>query len=231
VVLVHVVVLRLVEVTLPRIHGRQTKGFDGLRAGMLPVVRPLTLFFATLLTVWSLTACTSDAEQAAPVVAAELPDDLCAAVPDTMVSRWNLQPSSHETDNSDDLSTAACTMTGEIAGDTVDLELSLRAFGAPDDDTADALARDSLDESCGELENQTVEGEITEAQDSCTWQSPEAPQNARGQVQEASLVLTFPGVARVTMSHAGRQWQLVPAEVVALGARLTQAKPSELTGS
>ena len=50
-------------------------------------------------------------------------------------------------------------------------------------------------------------------------------------MQEASLVLTFPGVARVTMAHAGRQWQLVPAEVVALGARLTQPTPAELGAS
>ncbi len=195
---------------------------------MLPFVRPLTLLFATLLTVSSLTACTSDEEQPAPVVAAELPDDLCAAVPETMVSRWNLEASSHETDNGDDLSTASCTLTGEIAGQPVDLELSLRAFGAPDADTADELAQESLEESCAELENQSAEGEVTEVENSCTWQSPEAPEDARGQVQEASLVLTFPGVARVTMSHAGRQWQLVPAEVVALGGRLTQTQPSEL---
>ena len=198
---------------------------------MLPFVRPLTLLFATLLTLWSLTACTSDEEQPAPVVAAELPDDLCAVVPETMVSRWNLEPGSHDTDNGEDLSTAACTMTGEIAGDAVELELSLRAFGAPDEDTADELAGDSLDESCADLENQSADGEVTEADDACTWQSAETPEAGRGQVQEASLVLTFPGVARVTMAHAGRQWQLVPAEVVALGARLTQQTPAELGAS
>ena len=197
---------------------------------MLPCVRPLTLLFATLLTVSSLTACTADEEEPASVVAAELPDDLCAAVPETIVSRWNLEASSHETDNGDDLSTATCTLTGEIAGQPVDLELSLRAFGAPDADTADELAQESLEESCAELENQTGSGEVTEAANSCTWQSAEAPEAGRGQVQEASLVLTFPGVARVAMTHAGRQWQLVPAEVVALGGRLTQAQPSELTG-
>ena len=213
------------------INSGQTKGFDAGPAGMLPCVRPLTLLFATLLTVMSLTACTGEEEQPAPVVAAELPDDLCEVVPEKMLSRWQLEPASHETDNGEDLSTAACTMTGEIAGDPVELELSLRAFGAPDEDTADELAGDSLDESCAELEGRSDDGDVTEAEDACTWQSPETPQAARGQVQEASLVLTFPGVARVTMAHAGRQWQLVPAEVVALGARLTQSTPAELEAS
>ena len=125
---------------------------------MLPFVRPLTLLFATLLTLSSLAACTADEEQPAPVVAAELPDDLCVVVPETMLSRWNLEPASHETDNGEDLSTAACTMTGEIAGDPVELELSLRAFGASDEDAADELAGESLDESCAELESQSADG-------------------------------------------------------------------------
>ena len=188
---------------------------------MLPPVRLMTLLLAALLTAGSLAACT-DGDEAPDesADAARLPDDLCSVVPANLVTRWRLEPSSHQTEQGTDLSTATCTLAGEVGGEPVDVELAVRAFGGTD---AEALAAESLAESCAEITGEDG-GDSTESDDSCTWQSAESPRAARGQVREASRVLSFPGVATVSMRHAGRQWQLVPAEVVVLGARLTQSE-------
>lgn len=203
-------------------------GFGLLRRGSLEGMRLLTTgLLPALISVSVLAGCAGDEPDPEPVRAAQLPENLCAAVPETVVSRWSLVEERHATDETDDRAEATCSMTGEAEGAPVTLELSLTSWGASDKAASRQLMDDDLAERCADLES-VAGATFTDEDNRCSSQTPAEPVAARGQATEHSLSVPAHGVATVTMRHSGELWQLVPADVVAVSGTLTTTDPAEL---
>lgn len=160
-------------------------------------------------------------EEPEPVSAAELPDNLCDAVPDNVVSRWGLAEDSHATDAADDRSEASCTMTGTADGEPVTLELSLTSYGGADADSVRTLVTDELAARCDDLEASAT-ARFKKESSRCSTEAP-------GDVTEISRSVPSHGVVTVTMTHEGTMKQLVGAEVVGLSGTVANTEPDALS--
>ena len=108
-------------------------------------MRTLTSLVLALVCAPALASCSDDTPKAEPVVTAQLPDNLCDAVPSSVVERWRLVEKDHDTNESEDRNEASCSMTGEADGEPVTLGVSLTAFGAADKDAARRLMTADLE--------------------------------------------------------------------------------------
>jgi hypothetical protein len=156
-----------------------------------------------------------------PVTAAELPENLCAAVPDSVVARWTLTEADHATEAADDRSEASCSMTGTVDDDPVTLDITLTSYGGLDPDAVRTLVADDLAARCDELE-QTATGRFDDEKTRCSTE-------ARGAVTEISRSVPAHGVVTVTMTHDGQLSQLVPAEVVGISGTVANSDPADLS--
>lgn len=163
--------------------------------------------------------CSSD-DDPQPVEAAAPPDNLCAAVPDTVVERWGLAEDDHTTDAADDRGEATCTMSGAAAGAPVELEITLTTYGGADADAVRGIVADEVAASCDDLERQ-VDGRFKAADTRCSSESDDT-------YTEVSTAIPARGVVTVTMSHSGSMAQLLPAEVVGLSGTVANAEPGDL---
>lgn len=156
-----------------------------------------------------------------PVSAAELPDNLCDAVPENVVARWNLTEADHATDDADDRSRASCSMTGTVDDDPVTLDLSLTSYGGADADAVRTLVSDDLADQCDVLQ-QGSSGRFREESTRCSTE-------AKGAFTEISRSVPAHGVVSVTMTHGGTLAQLVPAEVVGISGTVANSEPDALS--
>ena len=180
---------------------------------------------ACLLTVPVLVGCDDgDPEDASmPVDAAPLPDDLCAAVPASAVTRWRLVDDGHATDRGEDRSEARCTMSGRVDGAPVTLEVTLTSYGARDRDELRQTLAGELAERCGALEA-TGEGRFTDTDRRCSV-------DQRDRVTEVSLSTLSQGVLTVSMSHDGPQRQLLGADVVGISGTIANGELTPRSGA
>lgn len=156
-----------------------------------------------------------------PVTAAELPDNLCAAVPANVVERWGLTEDDHATEAADDRSEATCSMSGIAADAPVDLEITLTSYGGADADAVRAIVADEVAARCDALEEQG-EGRFDGADSRCSVEAGDT-------VTEISTAIPAHGYVTVTMSHDGQLSQLLPAEVVGLSGVVANSEPGELS--
>lgn len=156
-----------------------------------------------------------------PVAAAELPENLCTAVPDNVVDRWSLTEEDHRTETADDRSEATCSMTGTASDAPVTLEITLTSYGGSDADAVRTLVADDLEIRCAMLE-ESGEGRFADEDTRCS-------SEAAGSVTEVSRAIPAHGIVTVTMSHDGQLSQLLPAEVVGLSAIVANTEPGALT--
>ena len=158
-----------------------------------------------------------------PVAAARLPDDLCAVVPASAVTRWRLVDEDHATERGEDRSKARCTMSGRVGGAPVTLEVTLTSYGARDRDALGELLADELATRCGALEA-TGEGRFTDTDRRCS-------SDQRGQVTEVSLSTPSQGVLTVSMTYDGPQRGLLGAEVVGISGTIANAELTPRSGA
>ncbi|WP_243056885.1 hypothetical protein [Nocardioides sp. SR21] len=166
------------------------------------------------------TGCSSD-DDPDPVSAAELPDNLCAAVPDNVVERWGLSEDEHRTAPAGDQSVATCSMSGTAADAPVLLAITLTSYGGADADAVRDLVADEVAASCDDLEQQG-DGRFEAEDTRCSSEADDA-------VTEISTAVPAHGVVTVTMSHSGQMSQLLPAEVVGLSGTIANTEPGELS--
>jgi hypothetical protein len=204
----------------------QTRVWKRTSGGRLLVVRSLTCALLCLLSGAGLGAC-SDEAPAAAVSAVRLPDNLCAAIPDSVVTRWRLVDVAHETEQGDDRAEARCTMTGRVDEVPVTLDVTLTSYGARDADAARALVAGELAERCAELEA-SGQGGFTDSERRCSIETGARPGDHRGRVTEVSVSTPSRGLLSVSMAHAGPLWQLVAAEVVGVSGAIANADPADL---
>jgi hypothetical protein len=188
-------------------------------------MRVPTCVLACLLGALSLAGCDDvDPEDAGmPVTAVRLPDDLCAAVPTSAVTRWRLVADDHATERGDDRSEARCTMSGRVDDAPVTLEVTLTSYGARNRDALQALLADELAERCGALEA-TGQGRFTDTDRRCS-------SDQRRLVTEVSLSSPSQGVLTVSMTHDGPQRQLLGAEVVGISGSIANAELTPRSGA
>ena len=179
------------------------RGFGVEGEGSLAVMRTLTSLVLALVCAPALASCSDDTPKAEPVVTAQLPDNLCDAVPSSVVERWRLVEKDHATNESEDRNEASCSMTGEADGEPVTLGVSLTAFGAADKDAARQLMTADLEQRCDALEESGT-GAFEDEDSRCSSETPGRPAAQRGQVTEYSLAIPAHGVVSVTMQHRGR---------------------------
>lgn len=156
-----------------------------------------------------------------PVTAAELPDNLCAAVPESVMARWALTEADHQTEAADDRSEASCSMTGTVADEPVTLDITLTSYGGLDADAVRDLVADDLAARCDDLE-QSGTGKFEDEETRCSTADG-------GSVTEISRSVPAHGVVTVTMTHDGELSQLVPAEVVGISGTVANADPADLS--
>lgn len=185
---------------------------------------------AALACALMLAGCTSDDESPEPVGVAQLPDNLCAAVPENVVSRWALVEDDHDLDPADDTgqerAEATCTMSGRAEGDPVTLRISLTSFGGADRADVQSRMAEDLAGRCAQLEA-SGEGRFTRKDTRCSTETGSGPD--RGRVTEVSLSVPSHGVVSVSMTHGGPMWQLVAPEVVGLSGVVANSDPTELS--
>jgi hypothetical protein len=171
-------------------------------------------------------AC-NDADAEVAVTVAELPEDLCQAIPSDIVARWHLADDDFDFDTSSDerRSIAACTMSGEVDGKPVSLAVSLIAFGGEDRDAVRTRMADALADRCAELQAAHA-GRFRQAENRCSAETGRGPD--RGQVTEVSRSVPSYGVVTVAMDHSGPQWRSVAPDVVAISGTLANAGPADL---
>jgi hypothetical protein len=191
------------------------------------VVIPMTRALLCLVSAAALAAC-SDEPRAEPVSAARLPDDLCAAIPDSVVTRWRLVGESHETEQGKERAEARCAMSGRVDDAPVTLEVTLTSYGAPDADAARDVVERELADRCAELES-SGPGRFTDTDRRCSTETGARPGDQRGRVTEVSASTPSRGLVTVSMAHAGPLWQLVAAEVVGISGAIANADPADLT--
>jgi hypothetical protein len=189
-------------------------------------VRYLTCALLCLMGAAALVACDYE-PPAAPVSAVRLPDDLCAAIPDSAVTRWGLVDVTHRTEQGDDRAEARCTMTGRVDEVPVTLDVTLTSYGARDDDAARALVAEELTERCAELE-ESGQGRFTDTDRRCSIETGARPADHRGRVTEVSVSTPSRGLLSVSMAHSGPLWRLVAAEVVGISGAIANADPTDL---
>jgi hypothetical protein len=165
--------------------------------------------------------CSGGDDEPEPVAAADLPDNLCAAVPDNVVARWGLAEDSHATDAADDRSVAGCIMIGTAAGAPVSLHIIVTSYGGSSADSVRALVTADLAARCDRLEQEAA-GRYQERATRCSTEAP-------GDVTEISRSVPSHGVVSVTMKHDGTMRQLVGAEVVGLSGVLANSEPDDLS--
>lgn len=188
--------------------------------GTLPDMRSRWVLVTAALVAVLGTGCSSD-DDPAPVSAAELPDSLCAAVPDNVVERWGLEDGPSSSEPGDDRSEATCTMTGQVDGNQVKLEISLTSYGGADADAVRQVVADEVAASCDDLKQQGV-GRFKAEDTRCSTEAEDT-------VTEISTAIPAHGVVTVTMSHSGQMSQLLPAEVVGLSGTFANTAPDELS--
>ena len=172
-----------------------------------------------------LAGCGGGEDPPAPVTAADLPDDLCAAVPDGVVHRWSLAEEDHSTSGGRDRAEATCSMSGAVDGEPVTLTITLTSYGGADADAVRSRVGDDLAARCADLEANAA-GRFTGKADRCSTETPAGPE--RGRVTEISRSIPAHGVVEVSMRHSGRLWQLVGAEVVGLSGVVANTDPADL---
>jgi len=163
------------------------------------------------------TGCSSSDDQPEPVSAAELPDNLCAAVPDNVVARWNLSEDSHDTQAADDRSVAGCLMSGTADGEPVSLHITLTSYGGASADVVRDFVTSELADRCARLEEDAA-GRYKKSSSRCSTEAP-------GDVTEISRSVPSHGVVTVTMMHDGTMRQLVGPEVVGLSGVVANSEP------
>ena len=185
----------------------------------------------TAVVAFSATSCGEDQPDekasSAEIKAAKLPADLCAAVPDGVVERWALKSVEHTTSNESETHEATCSMSGTYEGAPVTLSIKLEALGGPDRAAVRQAMEDQLTQRCGDLEAASAAG-FEDSDSRCTSTSADTPVNQRGHVVEVSRSIPSYGLLRVEMSHSGQGWQIVPAEVVAIGGSIANTETAEL---
>ena len=188
-------------------------------------MRVPTCVLACLLGALTLVGCDDgEADDAStPVAAVRLPEDLCAVVPASAVTRWRLLDDDHSTERGEDRSEARCTMSGRVDDAPVTLEVSLTSYGARSPDALRALLADELAERCGDLEA-TGEGRFTDTDRRCS-------RDQGGQVTEVSLSTPSQGVLTVSMAYDGPQRQLLGAEVVGISGTIANAVLTPRSGA
>jgi hypothetical protein len=188
-------------------------------------MRVPTCVLACLLGALALVGCDDvDPEDASmPVAAVRLPDDLCAVVPASAVTRWRLLDDDHATERGEDRSKARCTMSGRVDESPVTLEVTLTSYGARDRDALRELLADELAARCGALEA-TGEGRFTDTDRRCS-------QDQRGRVTEVSLSTPSQGVLTVSMAYDGPQRQLLGAEVVGISGTIANGVLTPRSGA
>lgn len=169
----------------------------------------------------------ADGDEPDAVQAERLPENLCAAVPDSAVTRWQLAEESHATEQGDELGRAECSMSGRVDDVPVTLDISLTSYGAADRDAARARLADELADRCAELERDAA-GRFTDDDRRCVTETQARPVPFRGRVTDVSISNSFGGLLTVSMEHGGPTWQLVAAEVVGIAGAIGNADPAEL---
>ncbi|MEP6298964.1 MAG: hypothetical protein ABJ382_16685, partial [Ilumatobacter sp.] len=116
-----------------------------------PIVGPVRALGLTLVLTGALAAC-GTSEEVAPVVAADLPGDLCSLVPPSVVERWSLAVEDQHVRGGESVKQAMCSMSGMSAGEAVTLEVRLTSYGGADVESARSVALGTLADSCADLE-------------------------------------------------------------------------------
>ncbi len=189
-------------------------------------MRYLTYVLVCVVGAAAWVSCSEDTP-ADRVSAVRLPDNLCAAIPGSAVTRWRLSDVAHETQQGDDRAEARCTMAGRVDDAPVTLEVTLTSYGAVDSDAVEDVLRRELAERCEELEASDT-GRFTDTDRRCSTETRARPGGQRGRATEVSVSTPSRGLVSVSMEHSGPLWQLVAAEVVGISGAIANADPADL---
>lgn len=158
--------------------------------------------------------------------AAELPSDLCAAVPPEVVDRWALEETSHDTTNGSDTSSGTCEMSGTYEDAPVSLRIDFTTYGGGADAARQSVA-DELETACTELGASTPD-RFTQDDNDCTAQPRRSNRPLPTTVVNVARSVPARGIVRVEMSHDGLGYQLVAPEVIGISTAYSTVDVADL---